>query len=471
MYFYGVNPFVFNTKNFRVRSMYVHANIDVHEKSMFTIYRRHTIECLEGPNGESGLLNRKPALTPPQIKNWKHCHCPVWRSGSYHGSPFERVSLGVNSWAAAEAEIKKLMREKDGEIVSPTEKKTPLADAFERWHQTAVLEDLADSTLYQHKLIERTFGEFCAEKKCGFVSEIDTVLIEKWLVPLKQKYEYNTYRTRFINLRAFLTFCKAQKLLTEHPMENMKTPQIKRALTKEETMPLDLDGTETNYRKILEALDHINDNNKGVKRMRTLKKLHELRSSTKRLIAICKLMYETGLRISDAVLFNLGNVVADSECASYTFVPFKVRKHQRTFTTYFSAELHQEILALGTLTPNMPFWTGPAWDGRNEKLLDRHLKRHKMVVWTALQLAGERAGVPNVYPHRFRNSFAVNKLNAGARLEDVARWLGHAKSSTTEAFYSPWVRSREDASRRAYIRATAAKPENVVEIKPRKKRA
>lgn len=43
-----------------------------------------------------------------------------------------------------------------------------------------------------------------------------------------------------------------------------------------------------------------------------------------------------------------------------------------------------------------------------------------------LHRLGERAGVPNVHPHRFRKTFAVTLLRRGADLETVRRLMGHA---------------------------------------------
>jgi site-specific recombinase XerD len=48
-------------------------------------------------------------------------------------------------------------------------------------------------------------------------------------------------------------------------------------------------------------------------------------------------------------------------------------------------------------------------------------------------------------PKSFRHTFAVHYLSLGLSVADVAAMLGHTKSSTTEAYYLPWVPQREEA--------------------------
>lgn len=44
---------------------------------------------------------------------------------------------------------------------------------------------------------------------------------------------------------------------------------------------------------------------------------------------------------------------------------------------------------------------------------------------------GNRAGVQNVHPHRFRRTFATNKLRRGMKLEEIQQLLGHTNIDTT----------------------------------------
>jgi integrase len=60
---------------------------------------------------------------------------------------------------------------------------------------------------------------------------------------------------------------------------------------------------------------------------------------------------------------------------------------------------------------------------------------------------GRRAGVPNVHPHRFRDTFAVDLLLRGASPYDVAKMLGDT-IDTIERHYTPFVRELRERVRK-----------------------
>ena len=60
---------------------------------------------------------------------------------------------------------------------------------------------------------------------------------------------------------------------------------------------------------------------------------------------------------------------------------------------------------------------------------------------------GRRAGVLEVHPHRFRDTFAVDLLLRGASPYDVAKMLGDT-IETVEKHYMPFVRELRDRVRR-----------------------
>jgi len=54
------------------------------------------------------------------------------------------------------------------------------------------------------------------------------------------------------------------------------------------------------------------------------------------------------------------------------------------------------------------------------------------------------AGVPGAHAHRFRDTFAVELLLSGVRLERVSVLLGHSSVKITERHYAPWARQRQE---------------------------
>ncbi len=55
---------------------------------------------------------------------------------------------------------------------------------------------------------------------------------------------------------------------------------------------------------------------------------------------------------------------------------------------------------------------------------DRPLDNHNL--YHALKLVGERAGIADVHPHRFRHTFAINFLRNGGNVYTLKEILGHA---------------------------------------------
>jgi integrase len=77
------------------------------------------------------------------------------------------------------------------------------------------------------------------------------------------------------------------------------------------------------------------------------------------------------------------------------------------------------------------------------------------------------SGVKGVRAHRFRDTFAVDMLNRGMRIEYVSRLLGHTSIKTTEKHYSPWVKSQSDMLLREAQRAwNNATPKEIAAAAP-----
>jgi integrase len=68
-------------------------------------------------------------------------------------------------------------------------------------------------------------------------------------------------------------------------------------------------------------------------------------------------------------------------------------------------------------------------------------------LYSKIQAMGNRAGVTHAHPHRFRDTFAVDLLCAGAGVYDVARMLGDTVE-TVERHYAPFVPALRERVRR-----------------------
>jgi integrase len=61
-----------------------------------------------------------------------------------------------------------------------------------------------------------------------------------------------------------------------------------------------------------------------------------------------------------------------------------------------------------------------------------------------LKAVFKEAGVPEGHAHRFRDTLAVELLQAGIPRERVSMVLGHSSIKVTEKHSSPWVRARQE---------------------------
>ena len=64
-----------------------------------------------------------------------------------------------------------------------------------------------------------------------------------------------------------------------------------------------------------------------------------------------------------------------------------------------------------------------------------------------LKTVGERAGVDNVFPHRFRHTFATNMIHAGMPIQEVSVLLGHSRIDTTAIY----AHTSQDRVRLSYL--------------------
>lgn len=86
--------------------------------------------------------------------------------------------------------------------------------------------------------------------------------------------------------------------------------------------------------------------------------------------------------------------------------------------------------------------TDPLFATVSNNHIDRHNLRHM------LEVNGKIAGVPNVHPHRFRHTMAVEFLRNGGNVFELQQILGHAQLSTVQIYVRLAEIDLETAGRR-----------------------
>jgi integrase len=146
-------------------------------------------------------------------------------------------------------------------------------------------------------------------------------------------------------------------------------------------------------------------------------------ATDERLKTFILLLLHSGLRLGDAARLHRNQIDWKSRRVMLTTAKTGV-----VVTVKLPAEV---IVALDRLPAGYLF------------LLDCGLKKTISRLQKQVTRLGPLSGVPNVHPHRFRDTFACRLLEHGADLRTVAHLLGHSSIKTTERHYAPFVASHQ----------------------------
>lgn len=153
--------------------------------------------------------------------------------------------------------------------------------------------------------------------------------------------------------------------------------------------------------------------------------------------ALTEFLYSTGVRVSEAVALNVGDIeLGKNELIVYG----KGSKERRTYLTD-SAKFYlcRYLRERGARADEPLFITADKPHGRLTVAGIQYMLRQ----------LGKRAGVKNVHPHRFRRTIATDLLNRGMPIEQVKEFLGHEKLDTT-MLYCTVKEESVQASHRKY---------------------
>lgn len=135
---------------------------------------------------------------------------------------------------------------------------------------------------------------------------------------------------------------------------------------------------------------------------------------------IIELLLSTGCRVSELVSLNFSDYDQENDSIEV------IGKGNKQRTLYFNAKAK---LALNHYLKEMPHITGPLFYGQT-----RGKEMTTAGIQKLVKRLGERAGVLNVHPHRFRRTAATLARRHGMPIELVSRFLGHENIETTMAY-------------------------------------
>ncbi|MFT6219878.1 MAG: integrase/recombinase XerC [Rickettsiales bacterium] len=219
-----------------------------------------------------------------------------------------------------------------------------------------------------------------------------------WLAHRHEKDFSNSSTARAIScLRSFFKFLNRHQIVTNHAIDNLKTPKLKKPIPK--------------------AVDKI-DIDSVMSLVGEFSKLEWLK---KRDLALLTLIYGSGFRISEALSLtknhlNDGVVIMTGKGNKQRMVPILPIVEQR-IDEYLAALPHK----IGHYDPIFLGLRGKKYQPASfEKLI---------------QKIREFLNLPNsITPHAFRHSFATHLLENGADLRTIQELLGHSSLSTTQRY-------------------------------------
>ena len=259
---------------------------------------------------------------------------------------------------------------------------------------------LAANTL---KAYERDITQFLSEEKIN-PQNIKIEHISHFIRHLsEQSRAVRTINRKLSAIRDFCKFLLQEKILKDNPLPDIITPKKERPLPKFLT-------SET-----LEILFQTAKNQNYI--------------GYQRAAVILRLIYVTGLRVSEALSLNLTDISHEKK---QIFVKGKGNKERIVFfddqTNKLLFDYFQNIRPFLLKDKKNPF----VFPSQSAK--DGHLTRDSF--FKTLKKLSSLSGIsPSlICPHALRHSFATNLINHDVSLRSVQKMLGHENISTTEIY-------------------------------------
>lgn len=202
----------------------------------------------------------------------------------------------------------------------------------------------------------------------------------------------NTRRKHFQGLQAFWKWATDYDLVEKSPMRQMEAPPV--------------------YRKANDWLRPDED-----------RKVLDACLTPDEYLAIFLLRF-TGLRVSEAVALRWSDVEWGDGRLWVVVRESKTARGRRRVPV--PSELRPFLMREGPLNLQDDY----IFVTRNGK------PWHRNQMYATVRRVGDRAGVPNLYPHRLRKTLGSSALNNGADLTTVSRVLGHSSTQITEQAYA-----------------------------------
>jgi integrase len=298
---------------------------------------------------------------------------------------------------------------------------------------------------------------FCDQKGIRFLSELNLNMVREWRSTWK--VDSITRYKRQGQILGFFWFCERAEWLPR----NFATDMTK-GLGKIQVKPVQTGYfAPAEYKAVIDSTYAYSDRP-------TVDKHNSLNIGGHRIRALSELMRWTGLRIRDAITLEKNRLQHDPDTGIWSVMVYQRKTGDPVYCPVpphvADSLLNVPASQKGNSNETYFFWTGAG----NAKTVVANWQRSysKLFKLTALK---EPDGSPKrCHPHMFRDTFAVEALLSGMRLEEVSTILGHSSVKVTEKHYMPWVRARQTSLNQSVVNSWVKQgvwgPPNNVQVIP-----
>ena len=474
-----------------------------HNKPMgnsLTLYRRHSHKRRDAEviwtckHGDSRVFDPRPCPVTvngatftllihepdPKLKRdlAKDCDCPIVCDGSLANEPerIRRRSLGTNNWAQAKALASQWLTW--GQLVEPIKAVVPdddnvsIAWAIERFRKSKGPdgENVDPATLRKYDvLLDGRLVPWCRSHGIRSVNQLEnkTVcedFVHSWrnLNPNKNKRQVEwsekllsraTKVAELGRLRYFLNYCVDSGWLRTNGATKVKVADRGKVDPKYGLNP-------DEYERVLDEARVWTDSWGNIDG----KKARELQ-------VMVPLLRWSGLRISDAAMLDESQLRTVE--GRYVIVIERMEKTGNAVRVPIPAFMGDALVALPRKGhkdgKRYWFWTCAgepdtcvnAWRNDIAEILHRAQRPNEDGEY-------QKSFEHKASTHNLRHTFSCSALAAGATLQQVKEWLGHASVKTTEKYYGHANRHAQTVLDSAYDLMVSAALKQTTPVPPRK---
>lgn len=248
------------------------------------------------------------------------------------------------------------------------------------------------------------FASFLDPKQKPNWAKVKTADITTFITHLRSRpYASSTVARKVAAVKSFFHYLTTQGKIKRDPTHDLESPHVNKYL------PKAMSTTEVNDLMAQPLKQH--------------------RPEALRDRAMLQLLYATGLRVSELVALDLGDVDLSADGSG------QVRctgKGGRTRLVPLASSGAKEALAEYIMQGRSQLTSD---QGQQALFLNHRGQRlTRQGFWLILKAYASSAGIANITPHTLRHSFATHNLRKGMALRDVQQLLGHASISTTQIY-------------------------------------